>query len=204
MEKQVYKLTITFNEPILGSQPGADTPAADFVKAKAAAILAKTGDDVPDDEIAPDLEKGTTGFYRLPTDPAAPCLMDYQVKGFLKESGLIQNGARNVKNLRSKIGNLVFVRPRHIPLIIPDGGGITFNERPLRAMTMQGPRTSLARSEQLPAGTRIECTVIVLVPVAETIKEDLLRDLLDYGEFQGLGQWRNASWGSFTYALERV
>ncbi len=31
-----YKVQLTFVTPLLGSQPGADTPAADFVRAKAA------------------------------------------------------------------------------------------------------------------------------------------------------------------------
>ena len=198
MDKARYRLVITLLEPILGSQPGADTPASDYVREKAAALV--NGADLSD-ETPPDLEKGTTGFYRMPDDPTAPCLMDYQVKGLLKESGGIQNGARGVKNLRSKVGNYVFVRPRHIPFIVPEGAGITHKERPLRAMTMQGPRTSLARSEELPAGTRIECEVITLGGV---ISEPLLRDILDYGEFQGLGQWRSGGWGALTYTLDRV
>lgn len=198
MDKARYRLKVTFATPVLGSQPGADTPASDFVRAKAAEVL---GEELPADEMAPTLEKGTTGFYRMPDEPDAPCIMDYQVKGMLKESGGVQNGARGVKNLRSKVGSYVFIGPRHIPLNIPAGGGITYNERPLRAMTMQGPRTSLARSEELPAGTWFECTVTVLNGV---ISEPLLRDILEYGEFQGLGQWRSGGLGRIEWELEAL
>lgn len=198
MDKTTYKLTVEFTTPVLGSQPGRDTPASDYVRANQAKRL---GEELPDDEAAPDVEKGTTGFYRMPGDDSAPCMMDYQVKGLLKESGLFQNGARGVKNLRSKVASAVFVSPRHIPLVTPNGEGLTYNERPLRAMTMQGPRTSLARSEQLPEGTRFECELTVLNNV---ISEDLLRDLLDYGAFQGYGQWRSGGNGSMTYTLEKA
>lgn len=197
MDVTRYRLTVTFTTPVLGSQPGRDTPSSDYIRAKAAE---KTGEELPDDETLPTLEKGTTGFYRLPDDDDAPCLMAYQIKGMLKESGAVQNGARGVKNLRSKVGSYVFVGPRHLPLTIPEGGDITYNERPLRAMTMQGPRTSLARSEQLPAGTSFTCTISV---INDVISEPLLRDILDYGAFQGLGQWRSGDFGKIEYTLER-
>ncbi len=198
MKIEKYKVQLTFVTPLLGSQPGADTPAADFVRAKAAELR---GEELPDDERIPDLDKGTTGFYRMPSDATVPCLMDYQIKGMLKESGAVQNGAHGVKNLRSKVGSTVFVRPRHIPLVPPPGGGITYRDRPLRAMTMQGPRTSLARSEELPAGTTCEFEVHCLNDV---ISEGLLHDLFAYGEYQGLGQWRSGGNGSIDVTIERV
>lgn len=198
MDMTKYKLTVTFNTPVLGSQPGQDTPASDYVREKAAELL---GQELPLDEQVPVLEKGTTGFYRLP-GTEDPCIMDYQVKGFLKEAGLTFNGLRGVKSLRSKIAAYVFVGPRHIALEPPPATELAYNERPLRAMTMQGPRVSLARSEELPEGTRFTCTITVLDqgPITEAV----LRDLLDYGQFQGFGQWRSGGHGSFTYELEKL
>jgi hypothetical protein len=127
-------------------------------------------------------------------------LFDYQVKGFIKESGRIFNGEGGVKALRSKIDNLLFVTPRRIPLIIPDGQEITFNERPLRAETAQGPRVALARSEQLPEGTKFTCSLEVY---RGQITYEIIYHLLTYGEHKGLGQWRNGGFGRFTFTLTK-
>lgn len=195
MHEQIYKLKVTFTEPVLGTQT-VKSVAIEFLQSKAR----EQGIDV-EDEVAtlPDiLERGTTVFHKL---DGKPIFYDYHVRGFLKESGRIQNGARNVKNLRSKIDNFVFVRPRRILLNVPEGAPETYNERPLRAETAQGPRVALARSEELPIGTWFECYIESLNDV---IGEDLLRDLLDYGSRKGFGQWRNASWGRFTYELAKA
>ena len=95
--------------------------------------------------------------------------------------------------------NLVFIEPRQIALILPEGIEITFCERPLRAMTAQGPRVSLARSEQLPTGTLFECSLKVY---AGSISEPLLRDLLSYGSDKGMCQWRTGGKGRFQFELE--
>lgn len=195
MEAIYYKLKIEFITELLGTQPQKDV-ATEFITSKA--LDPATGE-LPADELEtlPEaMEKGTTAFHKL---NGAPILYDYQVKGFFKEAAQIFNGLRGVKNLRSKVDNLVFVEPRQIALMLPDGTGLTFCERPLRAMTAQGPRTSLARSEQLPAGTRCECRLKVH---AGTISEPLLRDLLSYGADKGMGQWRNSSRGRFKFELE--
>ena len=109
---------------------------------------------------------------------------------------MVFNGLRGVKNLRSKIENLVFIEPRQIPLSVV--GEETICERPLRGMTAQGPRTALARSEELQPGTYFECIIRVF---GDVITENILRDLLSYGAQRGFGQWRNGGHGRFTFEL---
>ncbi len=191
MELTTYQLKVKFNTPVLGTQPQKDV-ATEF-------LARQLDNGIPEDELAtlPEmLEKGTTAFHKL---DGKPIYYDYMVKGFLKEAGQVFNGLRNVKNLRSKIDNLVFVAPRQITLIVPAGAEIDFLERPLRAMTAQGPRTSLARSERLPEGTSFECKLEVY---NGPISEPLLRDLLSYGARKGFGQWRNGGYGRFEFELE--
>lgn len=194
MKKTIYLLNVNFVEPLLGTQPQKDV-AMDYLQGKAR----ENGIDVADENetLAEIVEKGTTIFHKL---DGKPIYYDYHVKGFLKESGQVQNPLRSVKQLRSKIDNFVFVEPRRIELVLPEGGKVDYIERPLRAMTMQGPRVSLARSEMLPAGTRFSCKIVSL---GTLITEEILRDLLDYGQFKGFGQWRNGSYGRFTYELQR-
>jgi len=194
MDTTNYSLTIRFTEPLLGTQPQKQV-ATEFLASKI------DGGELPEDEqetLPEMLEKGTTAFHRL---DGKPILYDYQIKGFLKEAGQVFNGLRGVKNLRSKIDNLVFVMPRRFVLAIPNGAPIEFLERPLRAMTAQGPRTSLARSEMLPAGTSIECQIEVY---PGPISEALLTDLLSYGAKKGMGQWRNGSYGRFEFELRKA
>ena len=195
METTKYRLKITFIESVLGTQPQKDV-AIEYITSKA--IDPKTGE-LPADELDTlpvALEKGTTSFHKLNGNPV---YYDYMLKGFLKETGLVFNGLHNVKNLRSKIENFVYVTPRRITLNVP--GEMTYCERPLRAQTAQGPRVSLARSEELPAGTWFEC---VLEVFDGPVSEPLLRDLLSYGERRGLGQWRNSGHGRFVFELNKM
>jgi hypothetical protein len=99
------------------------------------------------------------------------------------------------------VGDYVFVTPPQIQL--RNGKNppeITYNERPLRAQTPMGERVALARSEMLDAGVHFSCGITVLEDV---IGEEVLRELLDYGYYQGLGQWRGGGYGQFTYQLTR-
>ena len=191
-----YNVKIKFITGPLGTQPQKDV-ATEYITSKA---LDPVTGELPADELEtlPDaLEKGTTAFHKI---DGAPIFYDYQIKGFLKDAGQTFNGLRGVKNLRSKIDNLVFVEPRQIRLTLPEGGKIEVCERPLRAQTAQGPRTALARSEMLPDGTTFEFVIAVY---DGPISEPLLRDLLSYGERKGFGQWRNGGRGRFTFEMEK-
>lgn len=195
METTNYKLKVTFVTGPLGTQPQKDV-ATEYITSK----VADENGEMPADELATlpeQLEKGTTAFHKL---NGKPIFYDYQIKGFLKNAGQVFNGLRNVKNLRSKVENFIFILPRQIAIHLPEGGEITFCERPLRAQTMQGPRTSLARSEQLPDGSWFEC---VLKVYDGPISEPLLNDLLSYGADVGIGQWRGGGRGRFTFEIEK-
>ena len=75
--------------------------------------------------------------------------------GFLKESGNTLKDQLGIRNLRSKIDQYIYILPRRIHFAKKPDGVL---ERPLRAMTMQGPRVALTRSDMVKAGTRLEFT----------------------------------------------
>jgi len=77
-----------------------------------------------------------------------------------------------------------------------------YNQRSLRAMTAQGPRVTLAKSEVVPAGASLEFNLKVMKD--SPIDEEVLHNLFSYGEMKGLGQWRNAGFGQFSYELEKL
>jgi hypothetical protein len=148
-------------------------------------------------------EKGWTGFHK---DEKGLFIYDYMVRGFLKAAGEVLSGTIKVekekkgivtteklKAVKSKIDKYVFVFPRRIYLGQDKPDGVI--ERPLRAMTMQGPRVSLSRSDYVRAGIKLSFE-IHLFPQKE-ITWDMINMFLGYGEYCGLGQFRNGSYGRF-------
>jgi hypothetical protein len=195
-----YKVELTFTEPILGTVPKDPEIYAGYIATKAA---------LTDEQVAEELatvekveEKGWTGFHQL---DGKPILYDYVLKGFAKGAcGALRRvkGTESIKIRAYKkiIDGLVFVTPRRIPLVLPEGEEMGVLERPLRAQTAQGERVTLARSDTCPVGTTLEFTVMILGQVSEA----LLREWLDYGALLGLGQWRSASFGRFSYQMQRL
>lgn len=208
----VYDVVLTLSEDLLGSAPKNREIYKDYIATKA--TPEQTEEEVVMIEDAE--ERGWTGFR---ADESGLLLLDYQIRGFFKEQAdaLRESGYLCVRNarddgkpmggVRGKIDRHLFVAPRRIyirdaatgaPLTKPDG----VVERPLRAQTAQGPRVSLARSDMVRAGRALQFRVATTWP--EVFTEELIRQLLSRGEFMGLGQWRNASHGRFTFMLVRA
>ena len=199
---------ITFTEPVLGTMPARDV-AVQYLR-----ILA--GEEVmqPDEEesLPPDENKGITAFHKV---NGKPILYDYQVKGFLKEAGKVFNGIQGVKNLKSKVTQALFIVPRQIPIQMPTSynwnsleqedtrivigerpGDIPLLVRPVRADTPMGPRSAILASEIIPAGSYIDITVEIFTSI---LNVDVVMELMTYGKYQGIGQWRNGSYGRFEF-----
>lgn len=162
-------------------------------------IASKRPDGVDDDELGSvpvdeEVEKSTTVFRT--GDDGKPVIFDYMVKGFFKDACSMLRRVKGthsskLKAYKKEIDGLIFVGPRRIPLVFDGETGIC--ERPLRAQTAQGERVALARSETVPAGTKIPFTITLL-------KDDhieLVDEWLSYGQMRGLGQWRNSGAGRF-------
>ena len=201
MAMKVFKVTATFTQEVLGAVAKDQNVYASFIASKAA---------LTDDELAQELdtvqnaeERGWTGFHTLPD--GTPIFYDYVVKGFFKDAcSMLRRDAESksakMKAFKKIIDGMVFVFPRQIPLMMPEGGKMGMLERPLRAETAQGPRVALARSDSLPAGTKME----FLVKVLAELDRKTLEEWLNYGQFRGFGQWRNGGYGTFTYTLEEM
>ena len=188
---------------ILGSVPLNKDVYSKFIATKAREVERQRADSDVDNVMDMPEEKAT-GFYR--NADGEIILKGYQVKGFLKEAAKVLKDQLNLKSYLSKMDNFVFIKEAEIP-VIKDGHTITetdgFLERPLRADTAQGPRTSLAKSEQITAGWELTVTIRVVknekTSKSAEISMETVEKLLAYGELKGLLQWRNAGYGSFTY-----
>ena len=195
MKATELNVKVTFTEKLLGSASGNKELHREYIASKSPNPM------TIEDEVAAlgadEVEKkDMTIFPRTPD--GRPALYDYQIKGFFKNAcGILRcvdgTESSKIKAYKKFIDGLVFVKPRMIPLQFD--GELGNLQRPLRATTPQGDRVALANSETAPAGTVIEFTV-------KLKKADLLdavKEWLDYGEDNGIGQWHNAGFGAFQW-----
>lgn len=195
MKIHEMKVRIKFTQPILGSMPADEELYTKFIASKAPAewLVDEEVENIPE----VDYDKGVTVF---PQDKQGIFLYNYHIKGFFKHAGNVLKDQLKIKNLRSKLDDYLFILERKIYLI-RDGKIIQEEdrilERPLRAKTMQGERVALASSEVIDPPAEAIFTVQLLEH--KEVKMDTIKELLDYGRFMGIGQWRNASFGSFEW-----
>lgn len=223
-----YSVTETFLTRLLGSAPANRAVYADYIaskKAEAEERRAKAAERLGvetvssvgtiEEEIATVREE--TGVTQFHSDLEQVCedgslgrglhLLDYQILGYWKEAAEALQEEHGVKQVRSKIDNFVFVRPRRVYICDERGAPLTQAdgklERPLRAMTMQGPRVSLACSELVNSGRIIKYEMEFLPYIKVGIGREAKKLDVDhfveivaaYGKFKGRGQWRNGGNG---------
>lgn len=207
VKQEIYDIELTFKEKILGACPKDEKTYSAFIRKRAEEKGVEVGED--EKKTLEDLEiQGWTGFHML--DGHQPILYDYVIKGFFKDAcGMLKrvSGTKSSKITAHKkvIDGLVFIQPRQI-LISLNGGKIEILERPLRAQTPKGERVALTKSDTCPAGSKIKFKVLIFKATkeADKISREVLEEWLSYGAFRGLGQWRNASWGSFDYKIAKA
>jgi hypothetical protein len=194
------KIEITLLEPMLGTLSGNPEIAKEFIQSKHpnGMQLDELHAETPEAEIT----KTSTVF---PRENGKVFIWDYQIRGFFKEAfgAIIDSEEFTQEQLKMvqltkylhkrTVDNQIFVNPRKI--FAEFTGETTWCERPLRCMTMQGERISVARSEELPAGTKFHCEIII----RKDSLADYITEALDYGQFKGLGQWRNSGRGRFEW-----
>ena len=188
------KVRITFKQGVLGTQTGDKECYRSFIGSKApdATTLEDEVANLGADEV---VEKGKTFF---PRHDDKPFIYDYQLKGFFKSacsamSKVKGSKSEKMKAFKKNIDLRIFIKDRYN--FFDNVTEITELQRPLRANTPTGERVSLAISEMINAGATVDFTVVCLVD--EDI--DTVREWLDYGQFNGLLQWRNSGCGSFNW-----
>ena len=198
------KYKIVFTEPLLGTLSGNKEIAEEFINSKHPNGVSEEESECHPDE---ELEKSSTIFAR---DDGKIMLWDYQVKGFFKEAceQMVHSGTMTKEELKKyrltqylykkTIDKQIFVTPRKIHLLLPEGAKPGFVERPLRGQTMRGERICLARSESVPAGTKFDIEIHCL----NKKLEKFIPQWLTYGALLGLGQWRSSGMGRFEFTSE--
>lgn len=192
-----YDVELTFEEGLLGTIPKNKQFFDDFIAKNNAE------EEVQEDEMetAPDTGEGRwTTFHTL--DDGTPILYDYVIKGFCKDAcGMLRRvpgtASNKVKSYKKMIDGLVFVTPRQIPIIFPEGEEMQTLDRPLRCVTPRGERVTIIRSDMTPIGSTITFNLMLLGGLSKKV----LKEWFEYGNLRGLGQWRNAGYGRFSSKL---
>ena len=192
---ETIHLRITFNDEILATCGTNEYFVTAIAKHDEAEAIERTKDEYED---IPEEDRPMTVFPR--TEDGKPFIYDYLIKGFIKNAAKAFNnigGDKKLTSYKSKIDGGVFIEPRQLVLELPEGQELGICARPLRASTMQGERVTIAKSESAPEGTSLECYIKVMNP---EIKKKIF-EYLDYGYYNGLGQWHNAGKGKFSYEI---
>jgi hypothetical protein len=208
LTSNVIHVEATFLHPVLGTAPGNPDLYAEFIGQKSDVDSERIKDELaslPAEELE---AKGKTVFHR--DDDGNPCLLDYQIKGMLKQAfvafcefGDIKLGKNKISKWTAKriVDLFVFVYPREIPLMMPEGSELEECVRPLRGEIRSGgrimERVALACSERSPKGTKIRFSVEWLRPELEKT----VMMALNYGSKNGIGQWRNSGMGRFEWTV---
>lgn len=198
------KVRITLNEEMLGMLPSSKDIYREFIASKApdASTMEEEVEEFGVDVVE---EKGITVFPR--DEDGVPFMWDYQIKGFFKDSMqmLIKAGkagyeggkhCAQVRAYKKLIDGTLFIFPRQIKIHIPEGKEMGYCSRSLRINGIQ-ERTCVAKSETVPAGSTLELEIILM---GDTLEKPV-KECLDYGEYRGLGQWRNSGKGVFSWEL---
>lgn len=209
--RQTFRLTgIT---PILGSTPAdfesysylvenmrkTNPMAADLMEADR--DLMPTREDIGMDE---EDNSPVTGFQR--DRESKEIILHQQIKGFFKNAGKVLGKQFGYTQYRAKVDDFMSINPVNVK-ITRDGKPLMqadrLFKRSLRASTARGDRIALATSELIEAGWQAEFTVVLIKNEAtdksRALNMEMVRALLEYGQFVGLGQWRNGDYGRFTW-----
>lgn len=204
-------IMITFTEPILGTANNNENIHREFIASKAPDAISRE-EEVAALGVEGVEEKSMTVFSR--NKDGQPIIWNYQIKGFFKEvCGSLQRSAKGEfyakESCKIKAYKKVIdcnIEPagdkcmnRMIPIVIAQNTEIDDFQRPLRAQTAQGERIALANSERI--SERATAEFYVVTPDAYV---GAIYEWLECGYMHGLGQWRNAGHGRFTYEVLEV
>lgn len=218
----VYHIRMTFTEEALGTCSNNPELHDEYIASKAPDAMTRE-QEVAAIGVGDMVEKGMTVFPR--NSDGVPIFWGYQIRGFAKEAmrnvkkHWPDSECAKIKANRQTVDNAIFVYYKAIPYVennksgkssrktngvyydmaIPvkmNGGVVGDCQRPLRAETAQGPRVAIAHSESLPAGSQIEFYIEFAPTLGKGVDtKEVLREIMDYAQLKGIGQWRNSGKG---------
>lgn len=210
---------ITGKTPLLATQPASTKLRSEWIAKRAfdkKGITQEQAQALMDEEnemFTPTDEKKVSDdapmmFLRDEQNDGRLFVYDYTILGFMKSALKALKPQLGVAAERTKVDNYLFVKPRILYVMrygtpLTERDEIDAIERPLRAETMQGPRTALVSSEMIRDQWELEFRLVLLkndgTARSKALDWDAIETCLMYGELCGIGGWRNASYGQFVY-----
>lgn len=172
-----------------------------------------------EDTLTGDIQKQATVFLR--DDDGKPLLSSHMVLGNLKENLRIitNNSTTDKKNkvikYKTQVGEMLaldikpinqFMHPSR-DIVRDENGNPKLYERPINFPSQfGGTETAIALSEYLPIGTEYSVGLRVRKDSLINANDaELLKQLLDYGKNNGMGQWRGSgNKGAYVYKLTKL
>ncbi len=192
-----YEVELKFTTPFASSTP---KNPKDIVAMLEARMPAKPPEDaLPLPELAEQvaIEVGATveverGYATFKRDDNGLYYEARCVRAHIKDCANQLQGLLNIKALKAKVANRVYVEPARIYLekAEPDGN----ETRIIHAMTMKGPRSSLKTIDYVDKPT-LKFRLKVLDD--GVIDEEILKAIFEYGSEHGMGQERSQDWGKY-------
>lgn len=191
--------------PILGSQPSDPYLRTNWIAKNAPSEEVYNEENGENGESAI-IDKGQTVFLRDAENNDALFVYDYTICGYFKAAMHAMSSQLGISNVKSKVNNFVKIGPRHIYLM-RDGEPLyeedAVCERPLRASTARFETTTLAASEMVNDPWEMYLKIVLLpnkgTAQSNPITFEAIEAALSYGQFNGLGQWRNGGMGRFIW-----
>ena len=199
---ETMRVKLTFIDDLLGTASSDPELHETYIASKAPDALSRE-EEVAALGVDEAVAKGRTVFPR--DKDGGPVIWNYQIRGFFKSACQALRTIKGTKSsalkaYKKQIDLRIFVFPdakdrssRGIKINV--NGEIGDCQRPLRAQTMQGERVAISDSEMIPAGSTMEFDILMLDPN----DRDMVKEWLDYGSLNGLGQWRNSGKGAYVW-----
>lgn len=185
-------ITIELTNKMLGTVPKNVDIYTDFVATKTVEKELAQEEIGTVEEIE---EKGWTGFHK---DEKGLFIYSYMLKGFLKSAIEVAMECQQIKKIvayKKWVDKLVFIEPRRLYFNLQEPDGAL--ERPLRVMTLKGPRVSLTKSDYFNSGRRLTFD-LTLFNNSKGLDWKAVETVMQYGQRYGLGQWRGSGgYGTF-------
>lgn len=199
---ETMRVRLTLIDDLLGTASSDPELHETYIASKAPDALSRE-EEVAALGVDEAVAKGRTVFPR--DKDGDPVIWSYQIRGFFKSACQALRTIKGTKSsalkaYKKQIDLRIFVFPdakdrssRGIKINV--NGEIGDCQRPLRAQTMQGERVAIADSEMVPAGSTLEFDILMM----DGADREMVKEWLDYGSLNGLGQWRNSGKGAYVW-----